>query len=232
MMAADFDAAEQPELIQCEVTGRWVPADETVVVQGRRVCAEGKQLLLDRLRSGEALPGEFECPTVVRRFGAMLVDGFCLFIGGAILGLVLGALMFQPLAQRRDFEVVRTFRLATLLLGSALQFAYFVLFHGICGQTPGKMAARIRVTFVDGSPLTMKTAFARAFFFIGPAFLIQVLQALVSDPNDLHTGALMSAMAVVVIAGYAIVNILCALCDRSRQRALHDRLTGTRVIVV
>lgn len=37
----------------CQVTGKVVPGDQIIEFQGYRVCAEGKQILLDRLRSGE-----------------------------------------------------------------------------------------------------------------------------------------------------------------------------------
>jgi hypothetical protein len=54
----DPDSAPERELVQCDVTGKWVSPDDTVEFQGFRVCAEGKEILLDRLRSGESIaPG-------------------------------------------------------------------------------------------------------------------------------------------------------------------------------
>ncbi len=39
------------------------------------------------------------------------------------------------------------------LFGAALSISYAVFFTGYCGQTPGKMALRIKVIRTDGSPL-------------------------------------------------------------------------------
>lgn len=39
------------------------------------------------------------------------------------------------------------------LFGAALSIGYAVFFTGYCGQTPGKMALRIKVVRTDGSPL-------------------------------------------------------------------------------
>lgn len=230
-MVTESDAAEQPKQVQCEVTGRWVPADEIILIQGRRVCAEGKLILLDRLRSGEAMPGELERPTVLRRFGALLADGFCLFIGSAIVGGVLGIMMFQSLTEQRSLETLRTYQYAILVVIGSLQLAYFVLFHGAYGQTPGKMLAGIRVISIDGSPITTRTAALRALYYIGPKFVNQFVGILMITPNDLRTSQLITGVGAALVGGYALANVLSALLDRHRQRALHDRWAGTRVVV-
>lgn len=41
-----------------------------------------------------------------------------------------------------------------MLFGYILSFAYYIFFTGYCGQTPGKMALRIKVIRTDGSQLS------------------------------------------------------------------------------
>ena len=86
----DSLGGEPPEqesgLVQCEITGKWVPEDEIVEFQGRMVCAEGKELLLERLRSGELLPGEMETPSIGKRFGCLFVDGLVLGVVSIVIG--------------------------------------------------------------------------------------------------------------------------------------------------
>jgi len=55
-MATELSAP--PGMGRCEVTGQVVPEDELVLIHGQRVCAEGKAILLERLKAGEAMPGE------------------------------------------------------------------------------------------------------------------------------------------------------------------------------
>jgi hypothetical protein len=50
-----------PGMGRCEVTGKLVPEDELVELNGQRVCAEGKAILLERLTSGESA-GENDAP--------------------------------------------------------------------------------------------------------------------------------------------------------------------------
>lgn len=49
----DPSGQEAAAFALCEVTGKIVPEDELVRFQGKRVCMEGKQILLDRIMRGE-----------------------------------------------------------------------------------------------------------------------------------------------------------------------------------
>ncbi|MHB1767122.1 MAG: hypothetical protein ACYCUV_04630 [Phycisphaerae bacterium] len=51
--ASPGNTGPEPGMGRCSVTGKWVPEDALVTFQGQLVCAEGKQILLDRLRIGE-----------------------------------------------------------------------------------------------------------------------------------------------------------------------------------
>lgn len=47
------------------------------------------------------------------------------------------------------------------LFGASLSICYAVFFTGYCGQTPGKMALRIKVIHIDGRPVSYGRAFLR-----------------------------------------------------------------------
>lgn len=230
-MAADFDTAEPPEQVQCEVTGRRVPADETVVIQGLRVCAEGKQILLERLRSGALITGELERPSVFSRIGAILVDSVCLAIGGIIVLICIGVVYFEsfPGQRKSDADMFAVIISATM---GMVQIVYFVYFHGRYGQTPGKMVAKICVRKADGSPIGYRTAAARALLFVGPNLVRDFIEFVLWDTRDLAGTQVIGAVTAVAVSVYFITSVVAALIDRTQQRALHDRFAGTRVVVV
>ena len=202
-------------MAQCSVTGKFVPEDELVTIQGQRVCAEGKAILLDRLRSGEAMPGELEKPTVLRRFGAIFLDGLIFTIPFAILGAILGA--------SGNLAILESGVLT--LASTAASVLYLGALHARDGQTLGKKAAKLRVVNnSDGSAITTGTAFSRALLYAGPSFVSGFMEMTRNE------GAILIAAALVGVWG--IANVLFALFDRDRQRALHDRIVGTRVIHV
>ena len=201
----------EPAMARCEVTGKMVPEDELVTLNGQRVCAEGKAILLDRLKAGETMPGEFEKPTVGRRFG-------CIFLDGLVLGIPLAIVNGLARAEFVSPQIVGVVSLIT----SALQTIYFGQMHAARGQTLGKMAGKLKVLNLDGSKISFNTAYIRAIAYTGPSF-ISGIALLLATPTAL-TGA------TSVVAVYSIVDVLCALFDRNMQRALHDRIAGTRVV--
>lgn len=213
------DELSQPAMGQCAVTGKIVPEDELVMIQGQRVCAEGKAILLERLKAGESLPGEGERPTVLRRFGCIFVDG--LIMGGAssLIGLATGVSV--GFNTRNGSADPLTAGVITLIAQS-FTIVYFGLLHGSRGQSLGKMAGKLVVVKQDGSPIDMGTAFIRALAYGGPGYANGV--ALLTG-NVAFVG-----MAGIIVGAYGLIDLLCALFDRSQQRALHDRIAGTRVI--
>ncbi len=59
------------------------------------------------------------------------------------------------------FASVSTFMLLYSLALLCMNCFYFTYFHGLTGQTPGKMLFRIRVVCQDGTPVTPGIAFLR-----------------------------------------------------------------------
>jgi len=91
------------------------------------------------------------------------------------------------------------------------------------------MAGRIKVVKLDGPPIKLPRAYWRAVCYVGPGALRPVPYLL-----GLSFGAAtIGASIITLVSGtYRLVNVIMALADRDRQRALHDRLAGTRVIHV
>jgi uncharacterized RDD family membrane protein YckC len=218
----DDEGEVEQNLVQCEITGEWVPEDEIIVIQGHGVCAAGKEELLQRLKSGERLPGEMERPPFLRRLGCLLLDGILLGAAGlavqaAILGYVIPESPGQLEAAKGDLFLVR-------LLGLLGSLAYLTLLHGLYGKTLGKMAGKIKVVAPDGSPIDLTKAFVRALVFTGPQLLGPAVPLIGNEDVS-------SAFQVVGVV-YVLLNLLVMLADRDQHRALHDRVAGTRVIVV
>jgi uncharacterized RDD family membrane protein YckC len=212
-----------PGMGQCEITGNIVPEDELVVLNGQRVCAQGKAILLDRLKAGEAMPGEAERPTVLRRFGCIFLDGMILGVPGVIFNVIFS--MGAAAAGSARFLIIGLAQVAIV----GISILYFTLMHGTRGQTVGKIAGKLKVVRIDDKPMDMRTALIRALAYQG-AGVISAILLMVTD-------AVPTAMVWLPIVGsslvgiYGLVNVLFALVDRSQQRALHDRIAGTRVIM-
>lgn len=86
------------------------------------------------------------------RVVAAILDGFLvLLLQGMLGGMLFLAGMFNGSADDSLAILVQIF---TYLLS----FVYYIFFAGYCGQTPGKMAVRIKIIRCDGSPLTYPRA--------------------------------------------------------------------------
>jgi uncharacterized RDD family membrane protein YckC len=203
----------QAGMERCSVTGKLVPSDEIVTIHGQRVCAEGKAILLDRLKAGEAMPGELEKPTALRRFGSIFLDGI-------IVGLPFFFITMVVVGTSADANVATG---ALTIISTLASVVYFGAFHARNGQTPGKMAGKIRVVRnADGGTISSGTAFFRAFVYAGPNFLSGIAY---------FTGsAALVSLTAMLVGAWGLINAVAALVDRSRQRTLHDRIAGTRVV--
>jgi uncharacterized RDD family membrane protein YckC len=206
---------------RCQVTGKIVPEDELVEINGQRVCAEGKAILLERLQAGEVLPGEGERPGVLRRFGCSFLDGIILAVPSLGIGIVAGLMAAGAGAAGASGELSNIVTGLAQILAVAIGVAYFTFMHGTYGRSLGKMAGKLRVVRMDGQPMDMKTAFIRAMAYQGIQVLTGVLVMI--HPT-------IGAVGSILFYIYAMVNVVVALMDRHMQRAIHDRIAGTRVI--
>lgn len=111
----------------------------------RREYTDRKQKLLVRPKAGFWL-----------RLVAAVLDGLLIAILQTLLGALLAVVGF--VASDMDPQ-----RLAGLLLlfSYLIGIAYYVVFTGSCGQTPGKMALRIKVIRCDGGRVDFNRAALR-----------------------------------------------------------------------
>lgn len=208
-----------PGMAQCQVTGRILPADDVVMFQGRLVSAEGKQVLLRHLMGGVARALPLERPSFLRRLLCWLLD-FAIRTIIVIPAVTVLYVAFLPYIM----ALLDTERVNFLgsFIGSGFAFAYYALFHGLWGKTLGKMAGGFRVVNMDGSAITMRTAVLRAFFSHG-IFAISAAVGMFA----FFPGLILSVLSTF----YMLANIVSLPVDSLRNRALHDRIAGTKVIM-
>jgi uncharacterized RDD family membrane protein YckC len=231
----------------CEVTGKVFPPEDLVVFQGKRVSAEGKAILLERLKGGLATSNELEKPSIWKRFIGMFADGIVVgIIAMLTAGIIMGIVMATVFQGGTEDEVNPSAlssgaivgQLIATVVASILVILYFGIMHGHNGQTYGKRAMKTKVVMADGSAIDKSTAYKRAFWFLGPNYLCNIAQLslmLVAggpspDPNSMNSAEIVGIAIVMIGAVYSFANAIAPLFD-SQQRALHDRFCGTRVVL-
>ncbi len=218
-------AGPGPGMAQCGVTHKWFPEDELIMFQGQLVSAEGKQVLLDRLLTGADVPGAMIRPGVWRRSGCIfLVDGILLGVFSMLLNYLCGVQFGTPMG---NTQVLFNQSVASAI-AMAAAILYFGLLHGWKGQSLGKMVGNLRVVNLDGTPVSKPQAFARAMAYLfGNILTIPALLL----------GAIMKNYQIALVGSFLasawlLADGIAALVDTRMQRTLHDRICGTRVIVI
>ena len=110
-----------------------------------------------------------------------MLDGFLVLLlqGG------LGGLLF--LAGASQLPADQGLALLVQIFTYLLSFVYYIFFTGYCGQTPGKMALRIKVIRTDGAPVSYGRAAFRevpAKFISGIIFGIGYLMVAFDDQKQ------------------------------------------------
>ena len=171
-------------------------ADCLVPVRGRLHCATCKDEQLRDVMAGRGVALAFASPG--RRFLAQFVDGLILMV--PFIALTIGSVVTNkgrpdPEAWSNPFGLMMILWLFGIVL-------YEALFLSRNGQTPGKMALKLRVVRPDGGKISAGQAWGRAFS--------------------------RSVLSFTRILG--IVDVL--MIFSSEGRTLHDRMARTRVIVL
>ncbi len=118
------------------------------------------------------------------RLVATFIDAFIVFVLQFLLGSLLALAGFAVIGGE---GTTGNIAILVQLFGFILSFAYYVFFTGYCGQTPGKMALRIKVIRRDGSPLSYGRAAFReipAKFISGIIFGIGYLMVAFDDQKQ------------------------------------------------
>lgn len=135
--------------------------------EGQAICAfcgNTQQPASYCLRCGGALPVKTTAtpPTYAGfwiRVAAAIIDSIVVWTLQIVLTIVLGA-MAGLLSPDMDGESIASLIVFALFSG-AVGIAYYVVFTGACGQTPGKMVMRLKVMRSDGSAITYGRAALR-----------------------------------------------------------------------
>lgn len=162
---------------------------------------------------GEGCPTQ-EIAGFWRRLGAFAIDGFLL----GITGMILGWLLFDPLARMGGYA---------RLIGFAIALAYF----GICnsrvggGQTLGKRLLGVRVVDAHGQLLTLPRSLLR-YAVLGIPFFANGLPI---NPESAMSTPLGYLLALIVFGGVFAIAYLYIFNRRTRQ-SLHDLAVGSYVV--
>ena len=166
-----------------------------------------------------------------RRLAALMIDGLCL--------APLVALQFYLLAQGRYGQV---YAILPMLAVPLLYNVYLVKRYG---GTPGKLAMKMRITMLDGSPVTGQAAFMRYLpwvVFAAVQCAGTALAALsLTDEAYASYGVMERTVQLEAIQpawatymGHAMkawtLALLISLLASSKRRTLHDFLAGTVVV--
>ena len=92
------------------------------------------------------------------RFVAYMLDSFLIGIIQVILGFLIGFVISMMGVAVEGDPAIST---VLWIFGAVLSLGYAVFFTGYCGQTPGKMALRIKVIRTDGSQISYGRAALR-----------------------------------------------------------------------
>ena len=164
--------------------------------------------------------------TMGLRFAAGVLDQLVVgFICFATIGLISKDLIFAMDAWTRQPSEMVLWMLGGLLLGTA----YYAVTEAIWGFTVGKAVCRLRVVGPGGSTPGWWRAFARASIYVllPPLPYWLVLQG---DPRGMLTLPQPLQFLLSLTFGLALVGLFCTARRRNGFAALHDLLTGTRVI--
>ncbi len=221
-------AEPQPGVAQCSVTKKWFPEDEIVTLQGQLVSAEGKQILLDRLRTGAGEPGALASPGVFRRFVCISIDWLIILPVWYLLTMAVVVWVVLPLHLQGSMGHYG-FILLVYSLFAVVSSLYFSILHGGAGKSIGKMLGRLRVISLDGSRASWKRILMRSVLYPGTIAIIGACGLL---PSSVGEGALkiLIELAAGAFMAWVLADALTALFDTRMQRSLHDRICGTRVI--
>lgn len=115
------------------------------------------------------------------RFVAAILDGVLVLILQGILG---GLLFWAGMLNGSSNEGLA---MLVQIFAYLLSFVYYIFFTGYCGQTPGKMALRVKVIRCDGTDLTYGRAAFRevpAKFISGIIFCIGYLMIVFDEQKQ------------------------------------------------
>jgi len=166
-----------------------------------------------------------------RRLGAVMIDGLCLS--------PLFVLQFYLMAQSRSGMA---YSIVPMLAVPLLYNVYLVRRYG---ATPGKLAMKLRITMLDGAPVTGRAALVRYLPWVvfGAVQSVGAALAALSMTDEAYAsfGWMERSAQLEMVqpiwatyVGHAMkawtLAMLISLLATSKRRTLHDFLAGTVVV--
>jgi len=130
-----------------------LPCEESAVNENAKGEPSAATEPLQAEEAPDRLPGRSEIDAQPKagfwiRVTAALLDGVIVFVLQFVLGFLLA--LTGSAAGNGNAEILSV---VVMLFGYVLSFAYYICFTGYCGQTPGKMAVRVKVIRCNGNDL-------------------------------------------------------------------------------
>jgi uncharacterized RDD family membrane protein YckC len=152
------------------------------------------------------------------RFLANAIDGFVLRLFGFLIGLLI-----VPESTNSSKIIL----LITLLF----PYLYTISFHGVTGQTIGKMLMGIKLFNKDEKEkISFKQAILRDIIPLGVTLVLYLLWVFgITNENEPLSFSSMFLMYILVI--WSLLEIITLLFNEKR-RALHDFIAGTVVLKI
>ncbi|WP_232666383.1 RDD family protein [Pseudonocardia sp. TRM90224] len=157
------------------------------------------------------------------RLVARIIDSAIFLVVNAIISAIVFA-VFGLLFATAGFGFYSTFSLVTLiswLLIGLVCGGYDFFMHARFGQTLGKMALNLRITTIDGRPLSQQTLLRRAALYPGSFAVVGLLAGFSWSA---------ATLGILLVIGWSIADGVTVLTDERTRQALHDRFAGTVVV--
>lgn len=156
--------------------------------------------------------------TLAPRFGALILD----------LILLLPLAIFDEQIKNAGFS--QPVKWALFFIIGLAEIMYYVVMHGLYGQTVGKMLMKVKVLDISEAAVKFRQALIRdlppLLFTAGSFVLFYPLNPNEIDPNspDYWKNPFLTLILI-----WSVADLLSALTNVKR-RALHDYLAGTVVV--
>ena len=156
--------------------------------------------------------------TLVPRFWALILDAVLLLPLAIVEEMVKSAGFSQPLKWSLFFII------------SLAYITYFIVMHGLFGQTVGKMLMKVKVLDFSEAPVKFRQAILRdapQIFFTAGSFIF--LYPLTQNDIDPNSPDYWINPFVILMLVWGVADVISAIAN-DKRRSLHDYLAGTVVV--
>lgn len=188
----------------CAVSGQRRPKRDMLEFEGRWVSAEHKEEFFQRVREGVVQTGEMDYAGFWPRVGAKIIDTIIITVVNMVVGALIGGVMGALLAsQMQDSQGMVAVTLAIQAVAQLVGLAIGIFYT---------------VYFIRKQDAT-------------PGKRMLGLKVLRADGSRLTKGRIVGRYFAEMVSGLTLgIGYLMVAFDQEQRRALHDRMTDTRVV--